>query len=188
MKLIVDDDALACARLKDMLTSLGAAPNEIEVETSARKALSRLLKGHYEMVFLDVNMPYLNGIELARALREKGYAGSIIFITGDSDHAIAAIRTEALDYLLKPVIKEELQAALRRFAEKTKPRHIDPAKLEALGLTRRQAEVARLLIEGKTSAEIAERLFLSRHTIDTHRRAILRRTGCKTTGDLYRLL
>jgi len=188
MKMIVDDDVMACERLRDMLGSLGTKLHHIDMETSPRKALRRILQGNYEMVFLDVNMPYLNGIELAKTLRKKGYPGSIVYITGDSDHAIAAIKTEALDYLLKPVIKEELKSALKRFADKSKPQRVDTTYLRELGLTKRQAEIARLLIEGRTSAEIAEQLFLSKHTIDTHRRAILRRTGCKTTGDLYRLL
>lgn len=188
MKLIVDDDIEACNRLKEMLISCGEAASELQTETSPKKAKELILTGSYELVFLDIHMPSLNGIELIQALRKRGYSGSIVFTTADGNRAIEAMRAEALDYLLKPVIREELQAALGRFAAKSRLRTKDLKKLKNYHLTRRELEVARLLIDGKTSIEIADFLFLSKHTVDTHRRAILRKTKCKHTTELFRLI
>ena len=188
MNLVVDDDPLACKRLRELLVICGARKKEVAVENCPLKARERILQGDYELVFLDVDMPKLDGISLLKSLREQGHTAAVIFTTAHESFAIEALRQEALDYLLKPVDTDELRAALKRFREQSRREVKNFDKLLDMGLSRRQVEIARRIFEGKTSADIAEDLFLSKHTVDTHRRTILRKTGCRNTTELFRLL
>ncbi len=188
MNLIVDDDTASCERMKELLVLCGINAHETETSSDPEAALEHILRGDYDIVFLDVDMPRMNGIELIRSLREQRYEGCVIFTTGHEKYAVEALRNAAADYLLKPVDLDELKAALKRYRENRSRRPKNFDKLSAYGLTRRQVEIAKRIFEGKTSAEIAEDLFLSKHTVDTHRRTILRKTGCKNTTELFRLL
>lgn len=188
MKLIVDDDIHACERLKQLLLQCGVPEEEIETETDPLCALNKLSRTRYEIVFLDVDMPQMTGTELLNTIRKNGYEDCVIFTTAYDSYAIEALRGKALDYLLKPVASDELQAALRRFEQHEAKALKNFDKLLDYGITRRQLQIAKRIFEGKNSHEIAEDLFLSKHTVDTHRRTILRKTGCKNTTELFRLL
>lgn len=188
MKLIVDDNKSACERLRSVLISCGESESEIEMECFPRKARERIAAGDYELLFLDVEMPRMTGMELLKAVRSDGFSGQVVFTTSHESYSIEALRAEALDYLLKPVVHQELQDALERFYSKRRAYAKNFEKLLEHGLTKRQVEIARRIFQGKTSAQIAEELFLSKHTVDTHRRNILKQTGCKSTTELFRLL
>lgn len=188
MKLIVDDSEVACARLKSMLIGCGESEKEILIENFPRKARERIAAEDFDLVFLDVEMPRMTGMELLKAIRSDGYAGHVIFSTSHEKYSIDALRAEALDYLLKPVMHQELKDALERFYSKRRAYDQNFDALLDHGLTKRQVEIARRIFQGKTSAQIAEELFLSKHTVDTHRRNMLKITGCKSTTELFRLL
>lgn len=188
MKLIVDDNREACERLKAMLIQSGEPTDEVFGELNLGKARQIVSENEIELVFLDIEMPKMNGLDFLKLIRSDGYTGHVIITTSHNDYTIDAIRAEALDYLLKPVVQEELKAALDRFYSKRKAYEKNFDKLLDHGLTRRQVEIARRIFQGKTSAQIAEELFLSKHTVDTHRRNILKLTGCKSTTELFRLL
>lgn len=188
MKLIVDDSKNACDRLRSMLIACGETEKELEVETLPRKARERIAAGDYDLLFLDVEMPRMTGMELLKAVRSDGYTGHAIFTTSHEKYSIQALREEALDYLLKPVMHQELKDALDRFYSKRRAYEKNFETLADYGLTKRQIEIARRIFQGKTSAQIADELFLSKHTVDTHRRNMLKATGCKSTTELFRLL
>lgn len=188
MYLIVDDQRFACLRLKEMLTNFGLEADDIHFETKPVKALDLLALKMYNLIFLDIEMPRMDGFELWESLREKGYSGKVIFTTSHDEYILKALREQAMDYLLKPVDDQELKAALERYQKDSMPVEKDFDCLVEYGLTKRQIEIARRIFNGMTSADIAEDLFLSRHTVDTHRRNILRQTGCKNTTELFKLL
>lgn len=188
MKLVVDDNRNACDRLRSMLIAQGECDDDIQVETFPRKARELVAMGDYELLFLDVEMPRMSGMELLKAVRSDGYTGYVIFTTSHQEYSIQALRAEALDYLLKPISHSELKDALDRFYSKCRAYDRDFEKLLEYGLTRRQVEIARRIFQGKTSAQIADELFLSKHTVDTHRRNMLKVIGCKNTTELFRLL
>lgn len=158
------------------------------MENCPLRALDKLSCSRYELIFLDVDMPQMSGIELLKTIRKNGYEGCVIFTTAYDSYAIEALRGEALDYLLKPVALDELKAALKRYEQREEKELKNFDKLLDYGITRRQMQIAKRIFEGKTSTEIAYDLFLSKHTVDTHRRTILRKTGCKNTTELFRLL
>ncbi|HKK40269.1 MAG TPA: response regulator transcription factor [Cryomorphaceae bacterium] len=188
MKLIVDDSEIACAPLKSMLVACGEAENDLLIENYPRKARELIASTDFDLVFLDVEMPRMTGMELLKVIRSDGYAGHVIFSTSHEKYSIDALRAEALDYLLKPVMHVELKDALDRFYSKRKAYDQNFDVLLDHGLTKRQVEIARRIFQGKTSAQIADELFLSKHTVDTHRRNMLKQTGCKSTTELFRLL
>jgi two-component system, LytTR family, response regulator len=76
---------------------------------SAAKALDWLLENQTNLIFLDVEMPKMNGFEFLEDLKKYPDKPSVIFTTGYDKYAIGAIKATAFDYLLKPISKEELE-------------------------------------------------------------------------------
>jgi DNA-binding LytR/AlgR family response regulator len=111
--LAVDDERPA---LDDLAYLLRQHPRIASVTTAgdATDALRRLRDGHFDAVFLDIRMPGLDGLELARVLGRFAQPPAIIFVTAFEQHAVEAFELQALDYLLKPVRPERLSDALRR--------------------------------------------------------------------------
>lgn len=109
---IVDDEPLARAHLRRLLEAQGVGVLG-EAENVAQ-ALEQAEDLRPDLLFLDIQMPGLTGMQVASALLGLRPAPLIIFVTGYSEHAVAAFEHEALDYLLKPVAAERLTKTLAR--------------------------------------------------------------------------
>ncbi|GET24517.1 LytTR family DNA-binding domain-containing protein [Prolixibacter sp. NT017] len=97
--LIVDDEPLARAVLRDHIRKI----DFLELAGECRNALeatSEILKGGIDLVFLDINMPVMSGIELAKQIKEMP---TLIFTTAYSEHALEGFELDAVDYLVKPI-------------------------------------------------------------------------------------
>lgn len=111
--LLVDDESPARKELRFLLQEytdlqiVGEAANAIE-------ALELINNLEYSVVFLDIDMPGLKGIDLARQLKEKENAPAIIFVTAHEEFAVDAFCVNALDYLLKPISPKRLDQALKK--------------------------------------------------------------------------
>lgn len=128
--LIVDDEPLAREGLR---LSLSAEP-DLELLPDAangREALAQIATLQPDLLFLDMQMPGLSGLDVARALPAP--APLLIFLTAHSEYAAEAFRVAAVDYLLKPVTPALLQISLQRarlaHAQRAKPDHALPARL-----------------------------------------------------------
>jgi two-component system response regulator AlgR len=77
-------------------------------------ALDQLANARFDLVLLDIHMPGLDGLELARNLRRRPGAPAVVFVTAYAAHAVTAFELEAVDYLTKPVRAERLQQALQK--------------------------------------------------------------------------
>jgi two-component system response regulator AlgR len=111
--LVVDDEQPARARLSALLREL----EQVEVVGEARnatEALQRIDELKPDLIYLDVRMPGMSGLELARHLGSLDDPPAIIFTTAHDEHAMEAFEAEAVGYLLKPVRKEKLAAATAR--------------------------------------------------------------------------
>lgn len=120
--LIVDDEPLARAYLRRLLEAQG-----IEVIGEADNAIAALDQTealHPDLLFLDIQMPVLNGMQMAGALLHLEQAPLVIFVTGYSEHAATAFERDALDYLLKPVTAERLAKTLLRARERLADREV----------------------------------------------------------------
>lgn len=111
--LIADDEPLARARLRTQIDELAAG--EVVAEAgSGLEALEFALQLQPDIALLDIRMPGMDGIELARHLARLPRAPAIIFTTAYNEHALAAFEAHAIDYLLKPIRLDRLRSALSR--------------------------------------------------------------------------
>jgi DNA-binding LytR/AlgR family response regulator len=111
--LAVDDEPPA---LDELVYLLGADPRvgSVAAASDATEALRVLRDGEVEAVFLDIRMPGLDGLELARVLRRFASPPTVVFVTAHDDRAVDAYDLGAVDYLLKPLRPERLAESLRR--------------------------------------------------------------------------
>ncbi|MGD8937067.1 MAG: LytTR family DNA-binding domain-containing protein [Thiogranum sp.] len=109
--LVVDDEALARERLVRMLGECDGCQVCGEAAGGAQ-ALQQLQRLQPDLVLLDIRMPGMDGMEVARHMLELDRAPAVIFTTAYGDHALEAFETQAVDYLLKPVHPDRLRQAL----------------------------------------------------------------------------
>ncbi len=113
--LIVDDEALARARLRTLLADCRAPAASVEAEAAdAVQAMQCLQRQAFDVALIDIHMPGADGLALARALRSLALPPAVVFVTAHAEHALQAFELEAVDYLTKPVRLERLQAALQK--------------------------------------------------------------------------
>jgi len=111
--LVIDDEAPALDELSYLLrTTFSITP--VDAAQNSADALRHLQERHYDVVFLDVRMPGLNGIELGNVLRRFASPPAIVFVTAYEEYAVRAFDVGACDYLLKPVSRDRLRTALGR--------------------------------------------------------------------------
>ncbi len=188
--IIVDDEREALDRLLTLLDKFDFV-SVTDTKTNADAAIKVIIEQMPDLVFVDVEMPRKSGFDVIKEVREQNIKPKFIFVTGYDQYAIRAIKNEAYDYLLKPVDIDELKVVLERYikAAKEKQKNEIPQTLaKKYRLTPREIEIVELLLQNKTSKEIGEILFISKNTVDTHRRSILEKTEMKSTAELVALL
>ena len=140
---LIDDEPLALKRLARLLE----ATKRVEIvgrATDPAEGLAELAEAVVDVVFLDIHMPGLTGLQVARRLPP---AAKVVFTTAYDQHAVAAFELNAVDYLLKPIDRDRLTTALDRVAARTEgsPRDDLRATLERLeGYLRGEAHLAHL--------------------------------------------
>ncbi len=113
--LIVDDEALARSRLRTLLADCHSPAAEVVAEAAhGEGARQHLAAERLDLVLLDIHMPGLDGIELARSMGSSPGGPAIVFVTAHAAHAVTAFELEAVDYLTKPVRVDRLQQALQK--------------------------------------------------------------------------
>ncbi len=114
--MIVDDETPARARLRDLLADIAAdLPSEVVAEAeNGLQALAAIEQRQVDVVLVDIRMPRMDGIELARHLAELAQPPAVIFVTAFDAYAVRAFELNAIDYLLKPVRARRLLAALQK--------------------------------------------------------------------------
>jgi two-component system response regulator AlgR len=114
--IVVDDEPLARARLVSQLDDL-AGTIDVEVvgqASNGEAALARVADTPADVVLLDIQMPGMDGLEVARHITALPEPPAIIFVTAYDEHAVQAFELRAIDYLLKPVRLDRLRDALSR--------------------------------------------------------------------------
>src|SRR5258707_10841291 len=112
---IVDDEAPARRRLRGVLQQIPSI-TRIDECASGREAVETLRRGTPDLVFLDLQMPDLDGFEVAAAASEE-QAPAIVFVTAYDQHALRAFEVHAFDYLLKPFDDDRVVATVERAAQ-----------------------------------------------------------------------
>ena len=126
--IIVDDEPYSCESLATLLERYCPGVKVVDICYSGSEALAVIKERKPHVVFLDIEMPRMNGFEMLEKLPEINF--DIIFSTSYDQYAIKAIRFSGLDYLLKPIDREELQMAVQKVAQRQS--QLLPQQLEIL--------------------------------------------------------
>jgi DNA-binding NarL/FixJ family response regulator len=185
---VADDHPAVLEAVAEYLAQAG-----VSVLARARdgeEALEKIEQRKPQVALVDVRMPRLGGIELARRLKRAAPETSVLLYTGYGDRALL---TEALDagvqgFVLKEAPMDDLLRAVRSVAAGTT--YVDPVLAGTLAassvgskmpqLTQRERDVLRLLADGLSNEEIGKRLFISAETVRTHVRKAMEKLDADT--------
>ncbi|QSX09427.1 LytTR family transcriptional regulator DNA-binding domain-containing protein [Alkalibacter rhizosphaerae] len=117
--LIVDDEYPAREELRYLLSRLEGV-EVVGEATNGKEALALITALDYDMVFLDINMPQMDGMDLGEKIKELEDPPAIVYITAYDQYALQAFRVNAVDYLLKPIEEEKLSHAVERIRNRFK--------------------------------------------------------------------
>jgi len=115
--IIVDDEPFCCDTLETMLSKYCPEIELVAVCHSGEEAITAINQQKPDLVFLDIEMPRMNGFDMLQKVGAINF--EIIFTTSFDQYALRAIRFSALDYLLKPIDKEDLQTAAQKIIQRT---------------------------------------------------------------------
>lgn len=203
--LIVDDHEVVRDGLRNILTSLDniSIAGEAGNGEDAVKMYSSLKP---DLVIMDISMPGMNGIEATRVIKEKDPDARILILTmhDNQEYLNQIIRSGAKGFILKNTDKEELLDAVRTVAGGDNFFSKDISKLiidnyirtaketeksdayKEVPLTKREIEILKLIASGYSNQEIANILYISYNTVDTHRKNIMHKLSIKNTAGLVR--
>ncbi len=186
--LLADDHAM----MRDGLQALLLTAPDIEVVGSVgngRDAVSQAISLKPDVIIMDVTMPEMNGIEAATLLRDKHPEIRIVMLSmhSSSEHVYRALNAGATGYLLKESAGEEIVTAVRAvhagrsymssaldtLERRSAPRADGTGPLASLSARERQ--VLQLVVEGRSSAEIAALVHLSPKSVDTYRSRLMKK-------------
>jgi DNA-binding NarL/FixJ family response regulator len=194
--LLVDDHPLVLEGLKGILATI---PNAIVVATTGNgnDGLALLREMEIDLAFLDINLPDINGMELCKKISTKYPHVKCIAIStfGERSYVSRMIQNGASAYLLKSATKEEIEMAINKvmvgdFYLSPDLNHQNLSKEPPTGerlvpvITRREKEVLVLIANGMTNPEIAEKLFISVTTVNSHRKSLLEKFEVHNTAQL----
>jgi len=199
--LIIDDHPLVIDGIKTMLKDVEYL-EIIDAAKNGTEALQILNESPgIDIILLDINLPDMDGLRLCELIRENDKTAKIIGLTYVNEAGIITqlIKKGANGYLLKNMERDELIYAinqvldgvvyLSKAANEKIIQQLQNSGLTADNipvLTRREKEILQLLAEGLTSHDIADKLFLSTYTIDTHRKNMLQKFNVHNTQALLK--
>lgn len=201
---IADDHPVLRSGIRSLLNDVPefSVVGEAENGAEALETISRLKP---EVIIMDITMPGLNGIEATKRITEESPDSRVIILSMHKDvfHAIDAFRAGALAYVLKDSDPGELLEAVKRVGQGQK--YASPAVTQELlsdfvdiikkdqtqdpfeSLSSREREIVKLIADGSTSKEIAERLFISVSTVKSHRNHIMKKLKVNDMASLIRI-
>jgi len=196
---VCDDHAIVREGLKQILS--GQPDFEVVAEAAdGHEALKRVRELEFDVLLLDMSMPGKSGVELIKQVKSEKPKLRILVLTMHEEHqyAVRAIRAGASGYLTKEGASAQLVTALRKVASGGAYISAEVAEQLALNampdsqgplhasLSDREFQVFRMIAEGKSVSEIAERLNLSVKTVSTHKANVLQKMNMTNQGELIR--
>lgn len=194
--LVVDDHPMVLEGMRSMLLQIsfveitGTAPNAYE-------AIERIKENIPDIVITDINMPEVSGIELTAKIRKEFPAVRVVAMSTFKERSYISqmIQSGASGYLVKSASREEIEEAILSVFEGKLYMSLDinlsaadKAELNAVPvLSSREKEVLQLIADGFTNPQIATKLFISLHTVDSHRKNLLTKFAVNNTASLIKL-
>jgi len=196
---ILDDHLMVLEGVQSMLNSTSII-KLVETFSNGKSLLDYLKTETPDVILLDINLPDYNGIELCSIIKKSNPEIAIIGLSNFSDTNFIKnmIKNGALGYLLKNTTQEELIEAIKTVYTKQQylPKNLKNKLInESLGvqsssfipkLTRREKEVLQCISEELTNNEIADKLFISTKTVESHRKNLLQKFGVRNTAGLIK--
>lgn len=198
--LIADDHQLFSEGLAALVSQIPGLQIS-GLASDGQQALDLLTLQPVDLLITDIRMPKLDGIELVKRVKEKLPEIKILVISMHHDASIVeeVFEANAEGYILKDATREEFVKAITRLLddgtyysntvleEMLRKSLKNQKKTEkTVNLTPREQEILRLIMEEYSSEEIAEKLFISKRTVDTHRKNILQKTHASTLVGLIK--
>jgi DNA-binding NarL/FixJ family response regulator len=175
IKTVIIDDNLSCLnRFKKIFHNIDAV-EIIAVFEDSKTGFDFVLNNQVDVLITEIEMSKFSGLEIACELNKRASKTKVIFTSTHSHYAIKAVKHSVFDYLLKPISIDELKNTLKRFNTQFK-----------INLNTRELQIIREMSNGLSSATIGEKLFMSKHTVDTYRRVILEKAACQNTTQLIK--
>lgn len=149
LKAIVADDETLIKKSLKMIVERTGLFEVMEASSNGRDALEYMKENSVDLLITDIRMPVMDGLNLIAALRDAGHQTDVIILTGygEFEYAQRAIRYGVKDYLLKPIVPEQLKLKLEQIALKlSRQKHIQEQRQEFLWYCRQQGERLSLLL------------------------------------------
>ena len=196
--LIVDDHPMVIEGLKTLLND----NEEVEVKThftNGKDTLEFLEKENVDVILLDVNLPDINGVEMVKLILDTRATISILGVSTYSEPSIInqMIKNGVKGYLLKNATADELAKAISQVnsgnfyfgseVQKILADSVTQERKDVPKLTRREKHILTLIADGKTTNTIAEELFISPLTVETHRRNLMQKLEVSNAASLIKI-
>jgi len=204
--LIVEDQQIIVEGLLLILSSVKEF-NQISTCLHTEFLIQNIYKNKPDIILLDFNMPNMDGIQCLKHIISIFPEQKVLMLTGYDDTELIreALKQGAKGYVLKNIAKQELinaiktiyygdkylddsvqRKVLEAFMANDLPAYSDKTKTDSsnINISNREREVLKLIVEGHPSSKIADSLFISVNTVDTHRKNIMAKCGVKKITEL----
>lgn len=193
--IVVDDHPMVLEGMRGMLSQIGFV-ELAGLAANAYEAMTILKASAADIVITDINMPEISGIELAAKIRTEFPKVKIIAMSTFKERSYISqmIQNGASGYLVKSASREEIEEAILSVHEGKLYMSLDVSlssadKQEMVNvpmLSSREKEVLLLIADGMTNPQIAAKLFISLHTVDSHRKNLLTKFSVNNTASLIK--
>lgn len=199
--LLVDDQTMFLDGIESLLERMPGV-SVVGKAHNGKDALQLTAELRPDLVLMDINMPHMDGIEATKRIRKASPETRVIVLSmyGHKEFVLELMDSGVGGYLLKNADKEELMTAIRTVAE---GKQYIAAELKAMALrpdqnadregetkygplSKREVQVVKLIMKERTTQEIADILFLSVATVETHRRNIFHKLDCRNIAGLVK--
>ena len=196
---IVDDHPIVISGISGLLSDFDSV--EITAKLTSGEMLLNYMEDHdADLILMDIFMPGITGVDLCKTIKQKHPKIIIIGMSSQSERSLVMqfIQNGGNGYILKSASFEEFKSCIEKamqgeivFSDEVKtiisqPNSDDLNKIPSL--SRREKDIVELLSKGKSTQEIADELFLSFLTVQTHRRNILQKYKTKNVAELIAIL
>jgi two-component system, NarL family, nitrate/nitrite response regulator NarL len=194
--LVIDDHPMVLEGMKSLLADIeyislsGTASNAFE-------AMQMLKDNTVDVAIVDINLPDVNGLDLTKKIKAEYPLVNVLAMSTfkERSYVIQMIQNGASGYLLKSATKEEIEEAIRSAYVGKLYLSLDINSVDVSEkmnkpmpiISSREKEVLKLIADGLTNPQIADKLFISLHTVDSHRKNLLTKFEVSNTASLIKL-
>lgn len=200
--IIADDHQLFIEGIQSLIQSIKHMEVVAEV-ANGKELLEKLETTSCDIILMDINMPEMDGIEATKQVRSAYPDIKVLMLTmfSNKEYIEKLLRVGAHGYILKNTGMEELREAIEtlvegnsyfskevmeRIMEGLQKKKLAEKNTHLIELTEREIEVLKLIVQECTTAEIAEKLFISTHTVETHRKNLISKLQVRNVAGLVK--